>query len=89
MNLIVRVPDELADRITSAGGDPEQLALAALRQAADDLAHASRPDIAVGGDEQARRTSAKAAVARIRQNRIGNTLPPGVTIHALINHGRD
>jgi hypothetical protein len=89
MNLIVRVPDELADRITSAGGDPEQLALAALRQAADDLAQASHPNAAAGRGEQARRAAAKGAGTRIRQNRIGNTLPPGVTIRELINYGRD
>jgi hypothetical protein len=91
MNLIVHVPDDLANRITAAGADPEQLALAALRQAARELEQtASQPqDAADDRDQSAKRAVAREAGARIRQNRIGNTLPPGVTIRDLMTYGRD
>lgn len=90
MNLVVHIPDELVNRITAAGADPEQLALAALRQAANELERREPPAaVPAAGPVADRHAAARAAAARIRQNRVGNTLPPGVTIRDLIDYGRD
>ena len=89
MNLIVHIPDELANRITAAGADPEQLALAALRQAANELERRDSSAAGAAGHVADRHAAARAAAARIRENRVGNTLPPGVTIRDLIDYGRD
>lgn len=85
MNLVVRIPDELVNRITAAGADPEQLALAALRHAANELERREPPAGRPAGGHVADRHAA----ARIRQNRVGNTLPPSVTIRDFIDYGRD
>jgi hypothetical protein len=88
MNLILRIPDELAERLTAAGASPERLALDALRRAADELERPPQPVTEIVDDAGARRAAARAAAARIRQARAGTTLPEGVTIRALVSYGR-
>ena len=82
MNLVLNIPDELAARIARGGGDPEALAVAALRQAADRME-------AVPTAPRDPAAAARAAGARIRANRVGNRLPDGVSIRDLIEAGRD
>jgi hypothetical protein len=88
MNLILRIPDELAKRLTAAGASPERVALDALRKAADELGRRSQPLVEIVDDAEARRAAARAAAARIRQARAGTTLPAGMTIRDLVNYGR-
>lgn len=85
MNLTVRIPDELADRIR--GADParlERAALAAvLRAVEDDAFEEQRAVAGIVSD-----FSPSEAAARMRAARPDNRLPDGVTIHALMTHGR-
>jgi hypothetical protein len=87
MNVTVHIPDDLAARLEAAGADLERLTLDALRRAADELERQPQP-AAETADAQARRAGARAAAARIRQARVGATLPEGVTIRDLVNYGR-
>jgi len=83
MNLILDVPDDLAERLCAGGANPAHVALAALNQAADALARGAHPT----PPDAARRTPAEAA-ARMRASRAGNILPEGVAIRDLMTHGR-
>jgi len=42
MNMTLHIPDELAERLSASGANPEHLALAALNQAADEFARAAK-----------------------------------------------
>jgi hypothetical protein len=88
MNLILRIPDDLVERLTAAGASPERLALDALQRAADELEGRPQPVAEIVDDAEARRAAARVAAARIRQARAGTTLPEGVTIRDLVNYGR-
>jgi len=77
MNVTLYIPDELAERLSASGANPEHLALAALNQAADEFARAAAP---------VRLMPAEAA-ARIRARRKGITLG-GLTIKDRIGEGR-
>jgi predicted transcriptional regulator len=82
MNLTVRIPDDLAKRLTAVGASPERVALEALQHAADDLERGQR---AAGAAVD--RTPAEAA-ARMRRSRPGNVLPEGMTVRDLMTYGR-
>ncbi len=77
MNLMLNIPDDLAARLIAGGANPEHLALAALNDAADQLARGAAP---------VRLTPAEAA-ARIRERRKGTTLGC-LTIKELVSEGR-
>jgi hypothetical protein len=83
MNVTLHIPDGIAEVLTEAGADAERLALAALKQAADTFERGKTST----GSENARRAPAEAA-ARMRESRVGNVLPDGVTIRDLMAHGR-
>ena len=86
MHVTVHIPDDLAARLEAAGADPERVALDALRRVADELERRPQPATETA-DVEARRASARAAAERIRQARVGTTLPEGVTIRDLLNSG--
>lgn len=88
MNVTVHISDELAARLKAAGANPERLALDALHRAADELEQRRQSAPGVPGSADAGRAAARTAAARIRQERVGTTLPEGVTIRDLVNHGR-
>ncbi len=81
MNLTVRIPDELADRVRAA--DPARLEQAALEAV---LRFAEDGERAVLG--HASDLSPREAAARLRVARPGNPLPEGVSIRELMVHGR-
>jgi len=84
MNLIVRIPDEHAARVSSA--DPERLeraALEAVLRAADDGLREPRAMAGIASD-----LSPQEAAARMRAARLGNRLPPDVSIRDLMTYGR-
>jgi hypothetical protein len=86
MNLIVRIPDELTDRLS--GVDParlERAALEAVLRTADESAREDQP--AMAGLSSG--LSPQEAAAQMRAARSGNTLPPGMTIRDLMTYGRD
>jgi hypothetical protein len=83
MNLVLHIPEPLAARLVATGASPEYLALAALRQVADELERNQK--VATG--EVSRRTPAEAA-ARMRASRAGHVLPEGVSIRDLLTDGR-
>ena len=84
MNLIVRIPDEHAARVSSA--DParlERAALEAVLRATEDGAREAR-----AMDGIASELSPQEAAARMRAARPGNQLPPGTSIRDLMTYGR-
>ena len=87
MSVTVHIPDDLAARLEAAGADPERVALDALRRVADELERRPQPATEPVNVEE-RRANVRAAAARIRQARVGTTVPEGVTIRDLVNYGR-
>jgi hypothetical protein len=84
MNLIVRIPDEHAARVSSA--DPQRLecaALEAVRRATEDGAREQRAMDGIASD-----LSPQEAAPRMRAARPANQLPPGVSIRDLLTFGR-
>jgi hypothetical protein len=79
MNLTLQIPDELAARLRAAGANPQDLALEALRRAAEDLERGRQHPTGTPAEAKAGRAAAHAAAVRMRQARVGNTLPEGVT----------
>jgi hypothetical protein len=88
MNLIVRIPDDLAERVSAA--DParlEQAALQAVLRATEDAAESEgRDHRAMAGIDSD--LSPQEAAARMRAARPGNQLPEGVSIRDLMTYGR-
>jgi hypothetical protein len=84
MNLIVHIPDEHAARVSDA--DPARLEQAALEAVLRATEGGVREQHALAGI--ASDLSPQQAAARMRAARLGNPLPPGVSIHDLMTHGR-
>ena len=84
MNLIVRIPDEHAARVTAV--DATQLQRVALEAALRATDSAGRDPRAVAGI--ASDLSPQQAATGMRAARTGNRLPPGVTIRDLMTDGR-
>jgi len=81
MNLVVRIPDEHADRVSAA--DPARLEQTALQAV---LQFAGEPGTGGAGSHEGR-GAVQAAAAWFRANRV--PLPAGMTIRDLMTHGRD
>jgi len=84
MNLIVRIPDEHAARVSRT--DPERIERAALEAVLRAAEDGAREPCAMDGIASDR--SPQEAAARMRAARPGNQLPPGVTIRDLVTYKR-
>lgn len=84
MNLIVRIPDEHATRVSGADSARlERAALEAVLRVLEDDRDDPRALEGIASD-----LSPREAAARMRAARPGNTLPPGISIRDLMTHGR-
>jgi hypothetical protein len=84
MNLIVRIPEEYAARVSGVDSERlERAALEAVLRVTEDGARGQRALADIASD-----LSPNEAAARMLAARPGNPLPSDITIRDLMTHGR-